>query len=106
VHGRRTPTSRSPHGCPSPGRHQPPKDNTPFPVSPPQAEIPEPVDTIISEPLGIMLVNERMLESYIAARKWLKPDGIMLPTTSTLFACPFSDAQLYLEVRSFIFSLF
>lgn len=46
-----------------------------------------------------MLVNERMLESYIAARKWLKPDGIMLPTTSTLFACPFSDAQLYLEVR-------
>lgn len=46
-----------------------------------------------------MLVNERMLESYIASRKWLKPEGIMLPTTSTLFACPFSDAQLYLEVR-------
>jgi len=26
------------------------------------------VDTIISEPLGILLVNERMLESYIIAR--------------------------------------
>lgn len=26
------------------------------------------VDTIISEPLGILLVNERMLESYITAR--------------------------------------
>jgi histone-arginine methyltransferase CARM1 len=26
------------------------------------------VDTLISEPLGILLVNERMLESYILAR--------------------------------------
>lgn len=26
------------------------------------------VDTIISEPLGVLLVNERMLESYITAR--------------------------------------
>lgn len=28
----------------------------------------EKVDTIISEPLGIMLVNERMLETYLLAR--------------------------------------
>jgi histone-arginine methyltransferase CARM1 len=28
----------------------------------------EKVDLIISEPLGIMLVNERMLEGYIYAR--------------------------------------
>ena len=26
------------------------------------------VDTIVSEPLGILLVNERMLESYLKAR--------------------------------------
>lgn len=37
--------------------------------------IPEPVDIIISEPMGYMLVNERMLESYIHARKFLKPGG-------------------------------
>lgn len=38
--------------------------------------LPEPVDIIISEPMGYMLVNERMLESYIHARKFLKPGGI------------------------------
>ncbi len=26
------------------------------------------IDTLISEPLGVLLVNERMLESYIKAR--------------------------------------
>lgn len=38
--------------------------------------LPESVDIIISEPMGYMLVNERMLESYIHARKFLKPGGI------------------------------
>lgn len=28
----------------------------------------EPVDIIISEPLGVLLVNERMLESFLLAR--------------------------------------
>ncbi|MCP9261712.1 Histone-arginine methyltransferase CARM1 [Dirofilaria immitis] len=35
--------------------------------------LPESVDIIISEPMGYMLVNERMLESYIHSRKFLKP---------------------------------
>jgi histone-arginine methyltransferase CARM1 len=30
---------------------------------------------IISEPMGYMLVNERMLESFLHAKKWLKPEG-------------------------------
>merc|ERR1712159_306855 len=35
-------------------------------------------DIIISEPMGFMLVHERMLESYIAARdRFLKPSGTM-----------------------------
>ncbi|EGD83269.1 hypothetical protein PTSG_11441 [Salpingoeca rosetta] len=63
------------------------------------ADLPEPVDVIISEPLGIMLVNERMLESYVHARKWLKPGGKMFPTNSTLFICPFSDANVFLETQ-------
>ncbi len=37
--------------------------------------VPEMVDVIISEPMGYMLVNERMLESFIHARKFLKPNG-------------------------------
>lgn len=40
-----------------------------------EVEIPEDVDTIISEPMGYMLFNERMLESFLHAKKWLKPGG-------------------------------
>ena len=40
-----------------------------------QIDIPEKIDVIISEPMGYMLFNERMLESFIHARKWLNPGG-------------------------------
>ena len=30
---------------------------------------------IISEPMGYMLFNERMLETFLHAKKWLKPGG-------------------------------
>jgi type I protein arginine methyltransferase len=40
-----------------------------------EIEVPEKVDIIISEPMGYMLFNERMLETYLHAKKWLKPGG-------------------------------
>lgn len=40
-----------------------------------QVHIPEEVDIIISEPMGYMLFNERMLETFLHAKKWLKPSG-------------------------------
>ena len=40
-----------------------------------EVDVPEQVDTIISEPMGYMLFNERMLESFLHAKKWLKPGG-------------------------------
>ncbi len=56
------------------------------------------VDTIISEPIGVLLVHERMLESYIHARDhYLKPGGHMLPSTGTIHLAPFSDGALWLE---------
>jgi len=55
------------------------------------------VDIIISEPMGILLVNERMLESFLYAKKWLKPDGRMYPTMSNLFCAPFQDDYLFME---------
>ena len=56
------------------------------------------VDVLISEPLGIALVNERMLESYIAARDaHLKPGGKMFPDRCVMYAAPFSDEALYSE---------
>ena len=40
-----------------------------------EIELPEKVDIIISEPMGYMLFNERMLETFLHAKKWLKPGG-------------------------------
>jgi len=58
----------------------------------------ERVDVLVSEPLGIALVNERMLESYLRARDaLLKPGGKMFPDRATLYAAPFSDDALYQE---------
>ena len=40
-----------------------------------EIDLPEKVDMIISEPMGYMLYNERMLETYLHGKKWLKPGG-------------------------------
>lgn len=65
-----------------------------------EIDIPEKIDVIISEPMGYMLFNERMLESFIHARKWLKPGGKMYPTQGILFCAPFTDDALYMEQLS------
>lgn len=62
-----------------------------------EIQLPEQVDIIISEPMGYMLFNERMLETYLHAKKWLAPNGNMFPTRGDLHVAPFSDAQLYTE---------
>lgn len=38
-----------------------------------EIDLPEQVDCIVSEPMGYMLYNERMLETYLHAKKWLSP---------------------------------
>lgn len=63
-----------------------------------EISLPEQVDIIISEPIGFLLVHERMLESYVVARdRFLKPDGLMMPTTGSIVLCPFSDDSIYKE---------
>jgi type I protein arginine methyltransferase len=62
-----------------------------------EIELPEKVDIIISEPMGYMLYNERMLETYLHAKKWLKPNGKMFPSRGDLHVAPFSDEALYME---------
>ncbi|CAB0028801.1 unnamed protein product [Trichogramma brassicae] len=44
--------------------------------------IPEKVDCIVSEPMGYMLYNERMLETYLHAKKWLAPARQFSPASS------------------------
>lgn len=63
-----------------------------------EVDIKEKADIIISEPMGFMLVHERMLESYIAARdRFLKPSGTMFPGTGTIYVAPITDSALYAE---------
>ncbi|XP_063962958.1 histone-arginine methyltransferase CARM1-like isoform X2 [Lytechinus pictus] len=62
-----------------------------------EVTIPEQVDLIVSEPMGYMLFNERMLESFLHAKKWLKPGGKMFPTQGDVHIAPFTDDALYME---------
>ena len=40
-----------------------------------EVSCPDMVDVIVSEPIGYTLLNERLMESFLYARKWLKPNG-------------------------------
>jgi histone-arginine methyltransferase CARM1 len=63
-----------------------------------EIELPEKVDVIISEPIGFLLVHERMLESYVVARdRFLAPNGIMYPSSGSIFVAPYTDDSLYQE---------
>lgn len=71
-----------------------------------EIELPEPVDVIISEPMGVMLVHERMMESFLVGRdRFLKKDnssnrvGInqIFPSSSSIYLSPFSDLNLYAD---------
>jgi histone-arginine methyltransferase CARM1 len=60
--------------------------------------LPVKVDIIVSEPIGFLLVHERMLESYIFARdKFLKHDGLMMPSLGSIFVAPISDEPIWKE---------
>jgi histone-arginine methyltransferase CARM1 len=63
--------------------------------------IPEQADVIISEPMGFMLVHERMLESYIIARdRFLRPGGRMYPSTGSIYMAPFTDSAIYADQKA------
>ncbi|KAJ1733969.1 hypothetical protein LPJ61_001305 [Coemansia biformis] len=56
------------------------------------------VDAIVSEPIGVLLVHERMLESFIYARdKFLRPGGAMMPSSGTIHLAPLTDTDLWNE---------
>lgn len=58
-----------------------------------EAKLPvEKVDIIISEWMGYFLLYEGMLDSVIAARKkYLKPDGYLMPNKCILYLVGLSD---------------
>ncbi|KAL6522833.1 putative histone-arginine methyltransferase 1.3 [Orobanche hederae] len=66
-----------------------------------EVELPEKADILISEPMGTLLINERMLETYVIARdRFLVPNGIMFPTIGRIHMAPFSDEYLFTEIAS------
>ncbi|CAL5219667.1 g1550 [Coccomyxa viridis] len=59
----------------------------------------EKVDILISEPMGTLLVNERMLETYVYARDhFLKPNGRMFPQSGRIYCAAFTDDALFSEL--------
>merc|ERR1719198_2318536 len=65
------------------------------------AEVPDKVDCLISEPIGTFLFNERMIETYLCARdRFLKPGGKMFPNVGNLCIAPFSDTMLHWEQQN------
>lgn len=63
-----------------------------------EVELPEKVDVVISEPIGVLLLHERMCESFLYARdRWLKEGGRMFPASGTIYLAPFTDAAGYAE---------
>ncbi|BDA42476.1 probable histone-arginine methyltransferase CARM1 [Coccomyxa sp. Obi] len=59
------------------------------------------VDVLISEPMGTLLVNERMLETYLHARdRFLKPGGRMFPQTGRIHVAAFTDDVLHSEMMN------
>ncbi|KAK7292272.1 hypothetical protein RIF29_08050 [Crotalaria pallida] len=64
-------------------------------------ELPEKADVLISEPMGTLLVNERMLESYVIARdRFLTPTGKMFPAVGRIHMAPFTDEYLFIEIAN------
>lgn len=60
--------------------------------------LPEKVDVIVSEWMGYCLMYESMLPSVIYARDtWLKPGGIILPDTATLYMAPICDDEVMVD---------
>ena len=58
-------------------------------------------DTLVSEPIGTFLFNERMIETYLHARDlFLKDGGSMFPSRGRLVMQPFSDCSLYQDMIS------
>ncbi|GMH39299.1 hypothetical protein BSKO_07197 [Bryopsis sp. KO-2023] len=64
-----------------------------------EIKIEEKMDVLISEPIGTLLVNERMLETYLYARDhFLKPNGKMFPKVGRIQVAAFSDEVLHNEL--------
>jgi protein arginine N-methyltransferase 3 len=60
------------------------------------------VDVIVSEWMGYCLLYEAMLPSVLYARdKYLKPDGLLVPSSATIWIAPVEDSAYVSDTVSF-----
>lgn len=60
------------------------------------------VDIIVSEWMGYCLLYEAMLPSVLYARdKYLKPDGLLVPSSATIWMAPIQDTEYISEHISY-----
>ncbi|KAF8557423.1 PRMT5-domain-containing protein [Imleria badia] len=64
-----------------------------------RVEVPEPVDILVSELLGSFGDNELSPECLDGAMRFLKPDGISIPSSYTAHLAPLSSSKLYNAAR-------
>jgi SAM-dependent methyltransferase len=59
-------------------------------------ELDEPVDVIVSAVTGNVLMGEDLLPVLFRARdRWLRPEGVLIPSAATVFVVPVSAPALY-----------
>ncbi|KAI0661471.1 PRMT5-domain-containing protein [Cubamyces menziesii] len=63
-------------------------------------DVPEKVDILISELLGSFGDNELSPECLDGASRFLKPEGISIPSSYTAYVAPLSSSKLYNETRA------
>ncbi|TFK28088.1 shk1 kinase-binding protein 1 [Coprinopsis marcescibilis] len=63
-------------------------------------DVPEKVDIVVSELLGSFGDNELSPECLDGAMRFLKPEGISIPSSYTAHLAPLSSSKLYNEARS------
>ncbi|KAI8348850.1 S-adenosyl-L-methionine-dependent methyltransferase [Choanephora cucurbitarum] len=71
-------------------------------IEDPNLPIPK-VDTIISEPIGVLLFHERMgfsLRVIFARDHYLKEGGALYPSKGNIYLAPFTDATLWSETMA------
>ena len=60
------------------------------------------VDIIVSEWMGYCLLYEAMLPSVLYARdKYLRPDGLLVPSSATIWVAPVRDSEFVTDTVSF-----
>ncbi|KAH9959604.1 PRMT5 arginine-N-methyltransferase-domain-containing protein [Russula dissimulans] len=62
--------------------------------------LPEPADILVSELLGSFGDNELSPECLDGATRFLKPNGISIPSSYSAYLAPLSSSKLYNEVRA------